>query len=81
MEDIYTKLEKIGGGNYSSVYRGKVKKTGQEVAIKVIETFKLSVAEKEVLKRETGILKQCHHPNIIKFLGEFKTKTHIYIVT
>jgi len=26
-------------------------------------------------------LKQCHHPNIIKFLGEFKTKTHIYIVT
>jgi serine/threonine protein kinase len=26
-------------------------------------------------------LKQCHHPNIVKFLGEFKTKTHIYIVT
>jgi serine/threonine protein kinase len=41
----------------------------------------LSLAEKEVLKRETGILKQCHHPNIVKFLGEFKTKTHIYIVT
>ena len=26
-------------------------------------------------------MKQCHHPNIIKFIGEFKTKTHIYIVT
>ena len=51
------------------------------MAIKVIETYKLTPGEREVLKRETGILKQCHHPNIVKFLGEFKTKTHIYIVT
>jgi serine/threonine protein kinase len=51
MEDLYVKLEKIGGGNFSSVFRGKDKKNNQEVAIKVIETFKLSVAEKEVLKR------------------------------
>lgn len=25
-------------------------------------------------------MKLCHHPNIIKFLQEYKTKTHLYIV-
>jgi len=33
------------------------------------------------LKRECGILKQCHNPNIIKFIADYKTKTHLYIVT
>lgn len=27
------------------------------------------------------MLKQCHHPNIVKFIEEYKTNTHIYIVT
>lgn len=66
--DSYIIQEKIGGGNFSTVFRGKDKKTGKEVAIKVIENFKLSLNEKEVLQRESGILKLCHHPNIIKFL-------------
>lgn len=40
--DQYVKLEKIGAGNFSSVFRGREKKTGKEVAIKTIDTFKLS---------------------------------------
>jgi serine/threonine protein kinase len=31
--------------------------------------------------RECGILMNCHHPNIVKFIHEYKTKTHIYLVT
>jgi len=27
------------------------------------------------------MLRQCHHPNIVKFIAEYKTKTHIYIIT
>lgn len=34
--DKYLKLERIGGGNFSNVYRGKNKKTDKFVAIKVI---------------------------------------------
>ncbi len=63
------KLDKIGAGNFSSVFRGKDKKTNKEVAIKVIDTFKLTTDEREVIKRECGILKNCHHPNIVKFIA------------
>lgn len=34
--DKYVKLERIGGGNFSNVYRGKEKATDKCVAIKVI---------------------------------------------
>ena len=51
------------------------------MAIKIIEPRKLSEAERDILKREIGILKQSFHPNIIKFIKEYKTKHHIYIVT
>lgn len=40
--DKYLKLERIGGGNFSNVYRGKDKKTDKLVAIKVIEHTKLT---------------------------------------
>ena len=39
-------LERLGSGNYSVVYKGVNKKTGIEVAIKVIEKFKFSIVEK-----------------------------------
>ena len=51
------------------------------MAIKVIDTFKLSTNEREVIKRECGILRNCHHPNIVKFIAEFKTKSSWFIVT
>lgn len=39
--------EKIGAGKFSVVYKGNQKKTTHlEVAIKVIEKFKFSLAEK-----------------------------------
>jgi serine/threonine protein kinase len=36
--------EKIGAGNFSIVYRAIEKTTQNEVAVKVIEKFKLSAA-------------------------------------
>jgi serine/threonine protein kinase len=74
-------MEKIGAGNFSSVYRGVEKSSAKEVAVKVIEKFRLSENEKEVIKFEKGILELCHHPNIIRFFGDYNTKTRIYIVT
>lgn len=44
--DKYIKLERIGGGNFSNVYRGKEKKSDKNVAIKVIEPQKLTESER-----------------------------------
>jgi serine/threonine protein kinase len=60
--------EKIGAGNFSIVYRAIEKTTQIEVAVKVIEKFKLSAAEREVVKNECSILELCHHPRIAIFM-------------
>lgn len=52
----YTFTEKIGTGNFSVVYKGVERATDQLVAIKSIEKFKLTVAEREVIQHECGIL-------------------------
>lgn len=74
-------VEKIGAGNYSVVYRGVQRKSGDTVAIKVIEKFKFSMNEKEVIRQECSILELCHHPNIVTLFDKFQSKTTIYIVT
>lgn len=49
--------------------------------MKVIEKFKLTEAENEVIKKECSILELCHHPCIIKYKQKIESKTHIFIVT
>lgn len=44
--DEFMISEKIGAGKFSVVYKGFQKKNTSEVAIKVIEKFKFSLAEK-----------------------------------
>jgi len=51
------------------------------VAVKVIEKFKLTEAENEVIKKECSILELCHHPCIVKYKQKIESKTHIFIVT
>ena len=69
--DTFLLLEKVGAGNYSVVYKGIQKTAGIPVAIKVIEKFKFSASEKEVIKHECGILELCHHPNIVTLMAKF----------
>ena len=54
--DCFTFMQKIGEGNFSSVYKGVSKKNSEQVAIKVIKKFELSLNEKNVLKSECNIL-------------------------
>jgi serine/threonine protein kinase len=79
---LYQLQEKIGAGNFSVVYMGLEKQGDKkQVAVKVIEKFKLTEGENEVIKRECSILELCHHPCIIKFKNKIESKTHIFIVT
>ena len=81
IHENYRLLEKIGTGNFSNVYRGVEKKTRNEVAIKVIEKFKLSSGENYIIRHECEVLELCHHPCIVKYKEKIESKTHIYIVT
>ena len=80
--DLYEMKEVIGKGKFGVVNLGIHKKTGQQVAIKILnkETIK-TVEDKELVQIEIGILKLCHHPNIVRLLDHLENNDFIYIVT
>ncbi|CAA7037560.1 unnamed protein product [Microthlaspi erraticum] len=67
--DSFEKIEKIGSGTYSNVYKAKDLLTGKIVALKKV---RCDVMEKESLRfmaREILILRRLDHPNVIKLEG------------
>ena len=80
--DLYEMKEAIGKGKFGVVNLGIHKKTGQQVAIKILNKENIKTAEdKELVRIEIGILKLCHHPNIVRLLDHLENIDYIYIVT
>ncbi|XP_058771474.1 CBL-interacting serine/threonine-protein kinase 12-like [Vicia villosa] len=71
----------LGHGTFAKVYYAKNLKTGEGVAIKVIDKEKILkgglVAH---IKREISILRRVRHPNIVQLFEVMATKTKIYFV-
>ncbi|KAI3749821.1 hypothetical protein L2E82_20437 [Cichorium intybus] len=69
----------LGQGTFAKVYYGRNTKTGQGVAIKVIDKEKvLKVGLIEQIKREISIMRLVKHPNILELYEVMATKTKIY---
>ena len=80
--DLYEMKEVIGKGKFGVVNLGIHKKTGQQVAIKILNKENIKTPDdKELVRIEIGILKLCHHPNIVRLLDHLENNDYIYIVT
>ena len=80
--DLYEMKEVIGKGKFGVVNLGIHKKTGQQVAIKILNKENIKTMEdKELVRIEIGILKLCHHPNIVRLLDHLENNDYIYIIT
>ena len=79
--DLYEMKEVIGKGKFGVVNLGIHKKTGQQVAIKILNKENIKTKEdKELVRIEIGILKLCHHPNIVRLLDHLENNDYIYII-
>ncbi|OMO65405.1 hypothetical protein COLO4_31270 [Corchorus olitorius] len=71
----------LGHGTFAKVYHARNVKTGDSVAIKVIDKEKILkgglIAH---IKREIAILRRVRHPNIVQLFEVMATKTKIYFV-
>eukprot|EP00118_Oscarella_pearsei_P008199 m.41434 g.41434 ORF g.41434 m.41434 type:complete len:310 (+) comp33161_c0_seq6:1161-2090(+) len=68
-------IDFIGGGGYGEVYKAKMKKTGETVALKVFFWKRHAKDESEYLNKEARVLLQIKpHPNILKFIGICETR-------
>ncbi|KAJ8143487.1 hypothetical protein OY671_003394 [Metschnikowia pulcherrima] len=71
--------EEVGRGGFGVVYRGIVKATGQEVAIKQIDLEHESADFFEV-NREIQILSECRSPQITQYLGCFVKGYKLWVI-
>ncbi|KAI3802246.1 hypothetical protein L1987_30376 [Smallanthus sonchifolius] len=67
--DTFEKLEKIGQGTYSSVYKARDLTNNKIVALKRVRFDNMDTESVKFMAREIVILRRLDHPNIIKLQG------------
>ncbi|KAL9661214.1 hypothetical protein QQ045_026036 [Rhodiola kirilowii] len=67
--DTFEKLDKIGQGTYSNVYKAKDTLTGKVVALKKVRFDNFEPESVKFMAREIQILRRLDHPNVVKLQG------------
>ncbi|XP_054804147.1 cyclin-dependent kinase C-2 C-like isoform X2 [Prosopis cineraria] len=80
--DSFEKLEKIGQGTYSSVFRAREVETGRMFALKKVRFDNFQPESVRFMSREITILRRLDHPNIMKLEGVITSRlsSSIYLV-
>ncbi|KAJ0054010.1 hypothetical protein Pint_02256 [Pistacia integerrima] len=80
--NTFEKLDKIGQGTYSSVYRARDVIHDKIVALKKVRFDKNDPESVKFMAREIAILRKLDHPNIIKLEGLITSQTacSLYLV-
>ncbi|CAK9186934.1 unnamed protein product [Ilex paraguariensis] len=67
--NTFEKLDKIGQGTYSNVYKARDLITGKVVALKKVRFDNLEPESVKFMAREILVLRKLNHPNVIKLEG------------
>lgn len=80
--DSFQKLDKIGQGTYSSVYRARDNETGKIVALKKVRFVNMDPESVRFMAREILVLRRLDHPNVMKLEGLVTSRMsgNIYLV-
>nr|UOI39529.1 CBL-interacting protein kinase [Betula platyphylla] len=69
----------LGQGTFAKVYRARNLKSGQNIAVKIIDKQKvLRVGLIDQIKREISVMRLVRHPNVVQLYEVMASKTKIY---
>ena len=74
----YTKIQELGSGGFSKVYRVQNLTTNEIFACKELPIKKINDFEK--LTKEINIMSKCDHPNIIKLIEIYDDKRRLDLI-
>ncbi|XP_050365927.1 probable serine/threonine-protein kinase At1g54610 [Argentina anserina] len=80
--DSYDKLDKVGEGTYSNVYKARDRDTGKIVALKKVRFDTSEPESVKFMAREIMLLRKLDHPNVLKLegLATSRMQYSIYLV-
>jgi len=78
--DNYDIQKELGKGAFSVVHLAVHKKTGEKVAVKIIDKKQAKPEDQKRLQTEVDILKKVKHPNIVSLKDLYETSDHLYLV-
>lgn len=77
-------LSELGRGNFASVYKAVCRRTGEMVAVKVIDKTRflnMSTTRFNAQVKEAEVLSKINHKYIVQFRDLIRTEDSIYVVT
>ncbi|XP_054913176.1 serine/threonine-protein kinase D1 [Poeciliopsis prolifica] len=72
--------EVLGSGQFGIVYGGKQRKSGRDVAIKIIDKLRFPTKQESQLRNEVAILQSLHHPGVVNLECMFETPERVFVV-
>ncbi|KAI5616451.1 serine/threonine-protein kinase D1 isoform X2 [Silurus asotus] len=72
--------EVLGSGQFGIVYGGKHRKTGRDMAIKIIDKLRFPTKQESQLRNEVAILQNLHHPGVVNLECMFETPERVFVV-
>ncbi|CAN9507333.1 unnamed protein product [Ophioblennius macclurei] len=72
--------EVLGSGQFGIVYGGKHRKTGRDVAIKIIDKMRFPTKQESQLRNEVAILQKLQHPGVVNLDCMFETAEQVFVV-
>ncbi|KAI3659895.1 hypothetical protein MP638_003395 [Amoeboaphelidium occidentale] len=80
--DDFEFLQLLGKGGFGYVYQALHRKTGKQVAVKMINKRKIKEAGMlQRVRKEIEIQQQLQHPSILELHGFFEDDNYVYLVT